>query len=208
MPSAIRAILVGVALCALAGAPAVHAADGKSAATAVRKPDKESRAVQDELNDVAELICGQVDWSRPELAGVAAVRKAEGARAAAVALIHHFRARQEPRLIHGSDYVRLVRSRATEEQRQRARERLEQAFGRPLARSGYHSNPFAIGTEALVLVADEGLYRRIGETVLAAPLGLAERLVGRDAQHLRADHGPLRRVPSARTKRSCRCSAG
>jgi len=125
--------------------------------------------VQDQLNEVAERICEQLDWDRPELQAVAAVREADGARAAAIALVQRLRSRTEPRLIHGSEYVELIRSRATDEQRRRARARLEDAFGRTLIRAGYHSNPFsAIGTDAMILVQDEPLYRRIGEAVLAA----------------------------------------
>ena len=51
--------------------------------SAAERPDGEPPAVQDQLNEVAERICEQLDWDRPELQAVAAVREADGARAAA-----------------------------------------------------------------------------------------------------------------------------
>jgi len=167
MRTGIYTLAVAALLGGLAAASACSAAAATADGRVAQKQDEESRTVQDALDELSTQICEQVDWSRPELDAIAAVREAKGDRAAALALVRYLRAREEPRLIHGRRYVDLIRARASDEQRQRARERLERALGRPLVRKGHHGNPItAAGTDVLILAADQALYRRIGEVVL------------------------------------------
>jgi hypothetical protein len=139
------------------------------AARAIHDTDEGSPTMDDALMHVAERVCEQLDLSRPELAAIASVKEAEGAHAAAVRLVRHLRARETPRLVYGLDYVQLLRSRASEEQRRAARGRLERALRQPLVAGSRHGNPISqVGPDVLFLGADESLCRQIGNVVLAS----------------------------------------
>ena len=120
------------------------------------------------LKVVAGEVCSQVDWQRPELAELARCREGAEPIVAAFGLARHLRQRETPRLGYTQDYIQLLRSRANEEQRQKARERIEQALKQALVATA-HSNPVTgVGAETLFIGADRGLCERIGDSVLAA----------------------------------------
>lgn len=160
-----RALLMLAAV--LAAVPAGRAAETAAGAQTPAGADQDPRAAQDALGSVAEGICAEVDWSRPELAAVAAVRTERGAYHASVELVHRLRGRETPRLIYSRDYVDLIRARASAQQRADARDRLHRALERPLVVKDYHGNAIsAVGPDVLFLAADESLCREIGSAVL------------------------------------------
>ena len=119
------------------------------------------------LSGVAERICEQIDWSRLELQAIARTKETDGPYKAAIELVRYLRDRSEPRLIYGREYVRLLRSKASDEQRRAARDRIERALRRPLVVEGQHNNPISqVAPDTVFLGTDEALCRQIAKVVL------------------------------------------
>jgi len=80
--------------------------------------------------DLAERLCGHVDWARPDLPGTDAARHHEAGRPreAAVALAAHLRRRPTPRLGYTAEHVRRARAAATDAQRRDAALRIERVL--------------------------------------------------------------------------------
>lgn len=119
------------------------------------------------LDIAAQDVCAALDPARPELADILAAHAAGRHLDAATALVKHLRARETPRLGYTRAYIDLLRSRATDARKDAARARIEDALAAPLVTDA-HSNPVSrAGADTLFLGADEAVWRRIADRVLA-----------------------------------------
>ena len=111
-------------------------------------------------------LCSMADWSRPALAHIASLHHAGKHREAALALVHHLRARRTPVFVYTPEYVRALRTAASTEQRQAARARIaDMAIGEePQAIAGRMR---VLGTPDLHLGATPELGLRIASAALS-----------------------------------------
>lgn len=124
--------------------------------------------MKERLEEVAQSICEKVDWTRPELNAISGLHAEGKSLEAVLALVEHLRRRETPRLGYTREYIELLRGSASAAQQDDARKRIEEALEKALV-SGAHTNPVTgVGAETIFLGADEGICRRIGESVLAA----------------------------------------
>ena len=125
---------------------------------------------QDRLHEVAQFVCEQVDWSRPELTGTefANAFSVGHATEAALGLIRHLRERETPRLGYTRAYVAELRGGASREELQAAGERWEAAQERDLLFPPHLNTYWEIGAETVILAATPERCRRMAEKVLDA----------------------------------------
>jgi len=116
------------------------------------------------LANVAEDVANALEWRAPADRG----GDASDPAAEVCAFVAYLRGRPEPHFVHTPDYVALLRSRATDRQRDGARDKLGKALEGELI-GGAHSNPVTgAGADTLFLGADENFCRRLAESVFAS----------------------------------------
>ncbi len=122
---------------------------------------------EDRLHQVAQFLCGQVDWSRPDLAETdfAAASREGRSTEAALGLIRHLRERETPRLGYTRAYVAELRAGASAEEVEAAGRRWEKVRGKPLVVN--HSDTYHhLGAETIILAATPERCHAMAEKVL------------------------------------------
>jgi hypothetical protein len=132
------------------------------------------------LHQVAQFLCEQVDWSRPELAETdfAAAWRGGHSLEAALGLIRHLRGRETPVLGYTGAYVAELRAGASAAERETAGRYWEEAHARELLRPVHLNTYWDLGPETVILAATTDRCRRLAEKVLASRDRWAEGLWG------------------------------
>jgi hypothetical protein len=118
------------------------------------------------VDEVAEIVLGQVDFANPDLAGVQHLMLQHKTREAAIALAGYLRRRETPRQAFSLAFIRDLRARATAEQKLAARQALEKALEAVLI-TGVHGNPIStVGPVNTILGITPDLCRQIADRIL------------------------------------------
>jgi hypothetical protein len=121
----------------------------------------------DRLAQASQFLCGQVDWSRPELAATdfAAACRVGRWTEAALGLLRHLRRRETPLLGYTRAYVAELRAGASPAELETAGRRWDEVHQQPLV--VHHSNTYYhLGAETIILAATSERCRLMAEKVL------------------------------------------
>ena len=122
---------------------------------------------EERLHQVAQFVCDQVDWSRPELADTdfAAAFLGGHFMEAALGFVRHLRSRETPLLGYTHAYVAELRAGASRGDFESAGRQWEEVHAQPLVVD--HSNTYShLSAEAIILAVNADRCRRMAEKVL------------------------------------------